>query len=71
MVIWVISHRVAVMYRGEIAEQGGADMVTSQPKYSYSQRLLFAAPILDPIEQTKWRLRRSMLVSVANQEFKR
>ena len=43
-----ISHRVAVMYRGEIVETGDGDQVTSRPAHPYTQRLFMAAPVPDP-----------------------
>ena len=46
-----ISHRVAVMHRGSIVEQGDAATVTSTPSEPYTQRLLLAAPVPDPIRQ--------------------
>ena len=46
-----ISHRVAVLYRGDIVETGPAAQVTSAPEHPYTQRLLLAAPVADPIRQ--------------------
>lgn len=46
-----ISHRVAVMFRGEIVETGAGDQVTSQPAHPYTQRLFMAAPVPDPDKQ--------------------
>ncbi len=46
-----ISHRVAVMFRGDIVEFGDADQVTSDPVDAYTQRLLMAAPVSDPRAQ--------------------
>jgi peptide/nickel transport system ATP-binding protein len=46
-----ISHRVAVMYRGEIVEYGDGDQVTTNPTDPYTQRLLLAAPVPDPVRQ--------------------
>ena len=46
-----ISHRVAVMYRGEIVEYGDGDQVTTTPDHPYTQRLLLAAPVPDPVRQ--------------------
>jgi peptide/nickel transport system ATP-binding protein len=53
-----ISHRVAVMYRGEIVEYGDGDQVTTHPSNPYTQRLLLAAPVPDPIRQEKRRTER-------------
>ena len=43
-----ISHRVAVMYRGEMVEDGDAATVTTAPAHPYTQRLLLAAPVPAP-----------------------
>ena len=46
-----ISHRVAVMLNGRIIESGSADVVTSTPFELYTQRLLLASPVPDPVRQ--------------------
>jgi peptide/nickel transport system ATP-binding protein len=50
-----LSHRVAVMYRGEIVEWGDGEQVTGAPEHPYTQRLFMAAPIPDPDRQAKHR----------------
>ena len=50
-----ISHRVAVMYRGEIVETRRRGDVTSTPSHPYTQRLLLAAPVPDPDRQAERR----------------
>ncbi|MFC5931192.1 ABC transporter ATP-binding protein [Cryobacterium melibiosiphilum] len=57
-----ISHRVAVMYRGEIVEQGPAAQVTSDPEHPYTQRLLLASPVPDPDRQQVRRANRRRLI---------
>lgn len=57
-----ISHRVAVMYKGEIVEQGAAGKVTVQPDHPYTQRLLMASPVPDPDRQAKRRVERRALL---------
>ncbi len=57
-----ISHRVAVMYRGELVETGEGDQVTSRPQHPYTQRLFLAAPVPNPDEQTQRRAARRALI---------
>ncbi|PPL20357.1 ATP-binding cassette domain-containing protein [Microterricola pindariensis] len=57
-----ISHRVAVMYRGEIVEQGPAGQVTTTPEHPYTQRLLLASPVPDPDRQEQRRDNRRRLL---------
>lgn len=56
-----ISHRVAVMYRGDIVETDTARTVTTSPSNPYTQQLLLAAPVADPEEQARRRLARAVL----------
>lgn len=59
-----ISHRVAVMYHGEIVETGDGEQVTSHPAHPYTQRLMLAAPLPDPDEQARRReFRRNALTA--------
>jgi glutathione transport system ATP-binding protein len=39
-----LAHRVAVMYRGTIVEQGDGDQVFTDPQHEYTRRLLAAVP---------------------------
>lgn len=57
-----ISHRVAVMYHGEIVEQGVASQVTVEPEHPYTQRLLLASPVPDPDRQEVRRANRLRLI---------
>lgn len=64
-----LSRRVAVMYHGDIVEYGDADKVTSAPDHPYTQRLLLAAPVPDPVRQEQRRAdRRRLLAQQAEQE---
>lgn len=58
-----ISHRVAVMYLGEIVEIGPRDAIFSNPQHPYTRRLLAAVPVPDPS-------RRGMRREISNDEIK-
>ena len=59
-----LSHRVAVMYHGEIVEWGDAEQVTTRPEHPYTQRLFLAAPVPDPVRQEKRRAERHRLAAL-------
>ena len=48
-----VSHRVAVMYLGQIVEIGARQAVFSAPAHAYTQRLLAAVPIPDPARRDR------------------
>jgi oligopeptide/dipeptide ABC transporter ATP-binding protein len=52
-----MAHRVAVMFRGRIVEMGSAGQVYDSPAHPYTQLLLDAVPVPDPVLQRE-RLRR-------------
>lgn len=52
-----VSDRIAVMYLGRIVELGGSKTVIEQPLHPYTQALISAVPIPDPMhEQARTRL---------------
>ena len=58
-----ISHRIAVMFKGEIVETGEADQVSRNPVHPYTQRLLMASPVPDPDRQAERRAKRQALAA--------
>jgi peptide/nickel transport system ATP-binding protein len=50
-----IAHRLVVLHRGEIAEEGTSAEVLGAPRDPYTQRLLASLPVPDPVEQAERR----------------
>lgn len=50
-----MAHDVAVLEAGRIVESGPADAVTARPTQEYTQRLIMASPVPDPIRQRERR----------------
>ena len=47
-----VAHRAAVMYLGQIVEEGDAEQVFSAPSHPYTQALLAAIPSVDPARRS-------------------
>lgn len=53
-----ISHRIMVLYLGQVVELAGRDALYSAPEHPYTRMLISAAPIPDPrVERTRNRIR--------------
>ncbi|TGR65724.1 ABC transporter ATP-binding protein [bacterium M00.F.Ca.ET.194.01.1.1] len=52
-----VSHRVAVMYLGEIVEIGTRAQIFGNPQHDYTKRLLDAVPVADPHRRQQRKLR--------------
>jgi peptide/nickel transport system ATP-binding protein len=66
-VVDLLADRIAVLYKGELVEEGTGEEVLVAPQHPYTQRLLASLPVPDPVEQTKRReeLRRLREVELA------
>ncbi|BDZ63424.1 ABC transporter ATP-binding protein [Agromyces mangrovi Wang et al. 2018] len=53
-----LADRIAVMHNGKLVEQGTRDQILRNPKDPYTQRLIAAVPVPDPMEQRERRERR-------------
>ncbi|WP_029429847.1 ATP-binding cassette domain-containing protein [Blastococcus sp. URHD0036] len=60
-----VSHRIAVMYRGELVETGDTAAVTTSPSNDYTRNLLLASPTADPDRQRERREARRLARSAA------
>jgi peptide/nickel transport system ATP-binding protein len=54
-----LADEVAVMYLGQLVERGSRERIFGRPVHPYTQALLAAAPVADPVEQ---RARRPVLL---------
>lgn len=47
-----VSHRIAVMYLGQIVELGSREAIFENPQHPYTRKLLSAVPIADPVKRS-------------------
>lgn len=60
-IVRTIAHRVVVMFKGTVVEYGETEEVFNNPQHPYTQSLLAAVPIADPIKaQEKIALRENI-----------
>lgn len=50
-VVDLLAHRIAVMHKGKLVEQGTRDDILRRPQEAYTKRLIAAVPVPDPTEQ--------------------
>jgi peptide/nickel transport system ATP-binding protein len=58
-VVDLLAHRIAVMHHGKLVEVGTRDEILKSPKDPYTQKLIEAVPLPDPIAQRARREKRS------------
>ncbi|EAR25393.1 ABC transporter, ATP-binding protein [marine actinobacterium PHSC20C1] len=54
-VVDMLSDRIAVLYKGQLVEEGVGSDVLGKPQHPYTQRLLASLPVPDPREQAERR----------------
>ncbi|MCZ2858395.1 ABC transporter ATP-binding protein [Blastococcus sp. VKM Ac-2987] len=54
-VVDLLADRIAVLYQGELVEEGTGAEVLGNPRHPYTQRLLASLPVPDPDEQARRR----------------
>jgi len=64
-VVDILAHRIAVMHRGRLVEQGTRDEILRHPKDPYTQALIAAVPLPDPIAQRERRASRAETIARA------
>ncbi len=67
-VVDLLADRIAVMQHGKIVEQGTKEQILRNPRDPYTQRLIAAVPVPDPVEQRERREARAALMAAQRQE---
>ncbi|MGP9536578.1 ABC transporter ATP-binding protein [Brachybacterium sp. AOP43-C2-M15] len=62
-VVEMVASRIAVMRRGHLLEVGPSAAVVGDPQHPYTQRLLAAVPVPDPVEQRRRREARDAMIA--------
>ena len=69
MVVRHVSHRVAVLYRGEIVEEGETARIIASPTAPYTRALVAAAPVPDPrLQRQRREARQAMMRGFSNND---
>jgi peptide/nickel transport system ATP-binding protein len=67
-VIDLLAHQVVVLQNGKVVEAGPRAQIMENPQEEYTQRLIAAAPVPDPIEQARRRRERHELLREQGEE---
>jgi peptide/nickel transport system ATP-binding protein len=68
-VIDVLADRIAVMHLGKLVEVGTRDAILRNPQDPYTQRLIAAVPLPDPVVQRERRELRSKILAAGSDEY--
>jgi peptide/nickel transport system ATP-binding protein len=68
-VIDVMADRIAVMHLGKLVEVGTRDEILRNPQDPYTQRLIAAVPLPDPIVQRERRELRAKILAAGSDEY--
>ncbi|MGC5585775.1 ABC transporter ATP-binding protein [Ornithinimicrobium sp. W1665] len=67
-VVDLLAHQVVVLQNGKVVEAGPRAQIMENPQEEYTQRLIAAAPVPDPIEQARRRRERHQLLREQGEE---
>ncbi len=67
-VVDILAHRISVMHRGRIVEQGTREEILRNPQEAYTRRLIAAVPVPDPEEQAARRAARRLVMAGESEE---
>ena len=67
-VIDLLAHQVVVLQNGKVVEAGPREQIMENPQEEYTQRLIAAAPVPDPVEQGRRRRQRHELLRAQGEE---
>ncbi len=62
-VVELLASHIAVLNKGKLVEQGTTEQILKYPRDPYTRRLLAAAPVPDPGEQSRRREQRSVILA--------
>jgi peptide/nickel transport system ATP-binding protein len=68
-VIDLLAHKVVVLQNGKVVEAGPREQIMENPQEDYTQRLIAAAPVPDPIEQNRRRRERHELLLAQGEQI--
>ena len=68
-VVDLLAHQVVVLQNGKVVEAGPRAQIMENPQEEYTQRLIAAAPVPDPIEQARRRRERHELLREQGEEI--